>query len=946
MITVNNFADRWDQPLIATNLDADPTGIIEWTGVPAPTWSVGEQISFSLSPYLENTTGDPATYTAGQGLSDGSLPPWLTFNSSTGTFTGTVPDVAPSQLNFTVAAYAPGSGWGSTSVNFTVDVDGGSNVAPILVHDTASQNWVAGEAISFTLPSNTFTDPQGEALTYSYTSSYSSAISSWLNFNPETGTFSGTVPLGAPAQFTLSISAQDTSGYQVLLPDVLPITTTPNPLVGALIDPGIGGTSLLKTIVPGTPITLSYAFLNTAPTEAFTGEDNGFLPLSAAGQAIVQQALSAFASVAGVTFVQTNDQQTANIVFGTDAQTNNDYGLTAVLNPGSSSQQYHVEFANNYNTGQTVPNIFLALHELGNAVGLLDYSGLSQAYIEENTSLPVSEANFDFTVMANYFNPSHAYAPDDQLGETPQLLDVLALQYLFGANENGLTAGYTTTASGRTYAFSDSTTTECVWVGSALGGVTTFDFSGCTTAVVIDLTPGSFSSTGTAGASAGALAGTGYDNVSIAYGTKISVAIANNTGAELIADQTAGNDDVLVGGSGNDIFVAGGGQDIFIGSGGTDTAIFHDSSTSYTISSPAPGVLIVTDTAQTPTDGTTVLDGDFTSLRFADKTLAEPSSSTPVAVVSAPAALVQMNLESLQSLMASGIVTSIVVLKEVAGDFLGDGVSDFLIQNTAGVVVVGEDQDGSAAYTAVTALGSEWQFKGNGDFLGDGKEGFLIENAAGAVDVGEVSGGSVAFSQVAALGSEWSFHGAGDFLGGGQDQFLIQNTAGAVVIGEVQGGAAAYTNVVGLGPEWKFVGVGDFLGEGHDQFLVENSAGAVDVGDYASGQIHFTQVTGLGPEWKFVGTGDFLGEGHDQLLIENSAGAVDIGDYTAGAIHFTQVTALGPEWKFVGAGDYLGEGHDQFLIENSSGAVVVGDYASGAVHFTQVAALGPEWAFH
>jgi ELWxxDGT repeat protein len=279
-------------------------------------------------------------------------------------------------------------------------------------------------------------------------------------------------------------------------------------------------------------------------------------------------------------------------------------------------------------------------------------------------------------------------------------------------------------------------------------------------------------------------------------------------------------------------------------------------------------------------------------------------------------------------------------------NFNGDGVSDFLIQNTVGAVVTGETQLGQPNYTALTGLGPEWRFVATGDFLGLGDDQFIIENTTGVVDVASAGHGHETFTQVAALGPEWSFRGAGDFTGAGHDQFLIENTSGAVVIGDAMNGLAAYAQVAALGPEWSFRGAGDLLGDGKDQFLIQNTAGAVVIGEVTSGSAAYTSVVGLGPEWTFVGTGDFLGEGHDQFLIENTSGAVDIGDYTGGAIHFTNVVGLGSEWKFVGAGDYLDEGHDQFLIENSSGAVVVGDYTAGAIHFTQVAALGPEWAFH
>jgi len=283
-------------------------------------------------------------------------------------------------------------------------------------------------------------------------------------------------------------------------------------------------------------------------------------------------------------------------------------------------------------------------------------------------------------------------------------------------------------------------------------------------------------------------------------------------------------------------------------------------------------------------------------------------------------------------------------------DFNGHQISDVLIQNTAGAVVVGElaPGGGQEAYAEVASLGPEWRFAGAGDFLGDRSSDFLIENTSGAVVVGKVdpTSGQAAYTGVGALGPEWRFVGTGDFLAHGLSDFLIQNTAGAVVVGEVSGGRAAYTSVAGLGPEWKFVGTGDFLGDGQSDFLIRNTAGAVVVGEVIGGHAQFTQVGGLGPEWKFVGAGDFLGDGRSDFLIRNTSGVVVVGEVAGGHAAYTQVGGLGPEWSFVGAGDYAGTGQDSFLIQNTSGVLFTGTVTGGHAQYAQVGALGPEWKFH
>ena len=363
----------------------------------------------------------------------------------------------------------------------------------------------------------------------------------------------------------------------------------------------------------------------------------------------------------------------------------------------------------------------------------------------------------------------------------------------------------------------------------------------------------------------------------------------------------------LHGGAGQDVLVSGPGNDALDGGAGNDTAVYSGNYSAYTVTPSGGGYTV------SGPDGTDTLT-NIEILKFSDRQLVLGHSAETL---------------TLQ-----------------AGDFNGDGVSDFLIENTSGAVFVGEAQNGQVGYTQVAGLGPEWSFHGSGDFLGNGDSDFLIQNTGGSVAVGEVHNGQTSYTTVAGLGPEWSFRGTGDFLGDGKSDFLIENASGVVVVGEVASGQAQYTAVAGLGPEWSFRGAGDFLGHGKSDFLIQNTAGVVAVGEVVSGQAQYTAIAGLGPEWTFKETGDFLGDGKDDFLIENTAGSVVIGEVVSGQAQYTAIAGLGPEWKFVGAGDYLGEGHDQFLIENSSGAIDIGDWSGGQVHFTNIAGLGPEWVFH
>ena len=84
---------------------------------------------------------------------------------------------------------------------------------------------------------------------------------------------------------------------------------------------------------------------------------------------------------------------------------------------------------------------------------------------------------------------------------------------------------------------------------------------------------------------------------------------------------------------------------------------------------------------------------------------------------------------------------------------------DFLIENTAGALVVGEVGPGDAAqYTALGPLAGAWTVVGVGDYLGEGHDQVLLKGTSGAIDVGDVQNGQLHLTQVGAVGSEWAFH--------------------------------------------------------------------------------------------------------------------------------------------------------------------------------------------
>ena len=168
------------------------------------TWLGGTAVVLALSAgTFSDPQGEQLTSTAT--LANGqALPNWLRFNPATETFAGTAPRTAQT-LDITVKA-TDTSGL-SAADTFSATVVG----APVVTAAIPRQTWMEDKTVALILPANTFTDPQGETLTYTATQANGQALPGWLSFDAATKTFSGTAP--ATAQTVgITVTATDSSG--------------------------------------------------------------------------------------------------------------------------------------------------------------------------------------------------------------------------------------------------------------------------------------------------------------------------------------------------------------------------------------------------------------------------------------------------------------------------------------------------------------------------------------------------------------------------------------------------------------------------------------------------------------------------------------------------------------------------------------------------------------
>ncbi|HEV7605965.1 MAG TPA: putative Ig domain-containing protein [Steroidobacteraceae bacterium] len=105
-------------------------------------------------------------------------------------------------------AFADGTIWNAQEIQSRLTGDRKPVVA-VPVDDFSA---AAGVPFTLVVPSGTFTDVNGDALSYSAATADGEALPEWLDFDAATRTFSGTAPAGAAGVVSINLYATDPSG--------------------------------------------------------------------------------------------------------------------------------------------------------------------------------------------------------------------------------------------------------------------------------------------------------------------------------------------------------------------------------------------------------------------------------------------------------------------------------------------------------------------------------------------------------------------------------------------------------------------------------------------------------------------------------------------------------------------------------------------------------------
>jgi serralysin len=255
-------------------------------------------------------------------------------------------------------------------------------------------------------------------------------------------------------------------------------------------------------------------------------------------------------------------------------------------------------------------NFYSLIHEIGHGLGLKhpgNYSGSEPGpYLPENLDFRT------YSVMSykdlNPFFLDTTTVPRKYITvvpETPMVYDILAIQYLYGANKNYHTGN-------DTYSFDPSVPFyKTIWDA---GGSDSIDISNFATDCTIDLTEGHYSSIHYVNTGNGPDLYDGSNNLGIAFGVTIET-VFGGSGNDSIIGNTVNN--MLFGTGGNDTFTGAGGDDYLDGGAGSDTVIFAGNQSDYLIAPSNAGFSIKDNAGNDGTDFVVMVE----YLQFSTSTL-------------------------------------------------------------------------------------------------------------------------------------------------------------------------------------------------------------------------------------------------------------------------------------------------------------------------------------
>ena len=176
-------------------------------------WDTAFNVQLAADTFIDPDQGDTLTLTASTLTNDGALPDWLKFDPETSTFSGT-PETTDSTTTIKIIATDAAAGAKAFDI-FTIKV-AALNQTPTLDNPVADQGIQEDQQFSLQFASNTFSDPEAGSLTYSATGlAEDSTLPTWLTFDSDTRTLSGTPGNADVGTLGIKLIATDSGGASV-----------------------------------------------------------------------------------------------------------------------------------------------------------------------------------------------------------------------------------------------------------------------------------------------------------------------------------------------------------------------------------------------------------------------------------------------------------------------------------------------------------------------------------------------------------------------------------------------------------------------------------------------------------------------------------------------------------------------------------------------------------
>jgi FG-GAP-like repeat len=213
-------------------------------------------------------------------------------------------------------------------------------------------------------------------------------------------------------------------------------------------------------------------------------------------------------------------------------------------------------------------------------------------------------------------------------------------------------------------------------------------------------------------------------------------------------------------------------------------------------------------------------------------------------------------------------------------DFNGDGRNDILWQDDLGVVVLWEMDGATIVDSAVIAgtpefgaLPPYWHFEGTGDLNGDGNSDILWRDDAGVLVLWEMNGPAIIGNiPMGNMSTDWQLADTGDYNGDGRSDLLWRHNDGTVRMWEMDGPTIIADTNLGVMPNhWLLTSDhdddGDYNGDGNADLLWLDTAGEILMWQMdGPAIIGSTTVGTVSPTMEVIDSGDYNGDGNADIL--------------------------------------------------------------------------------